>query len=252
MSKKSRILVAVCGTICAVSFIACVGEATPKTVRVSDTAPASETRSKTEHVSNTVPAPETGIAALQDRAAELYVIPNPNPERAPQVNALVEARLILRQAEWVALRVKRSKDIEDALAELAVAQADEREAVNAHADALKAAKIKAEADAKAEANRLVPQPDADPKLKPTNDEISQARGRRAAAERRLTREALAKVDPLYQLPSLPSKPEAPPVKETVQQKVEPGTSSPATGGRVYVRGYTRKDGTYVRPHTRSR
>jgi hypothetical protein len=27
---------------------------------------------------------------------------------------------------------------------------------------------------------------------------------------------------------------------------------PSSGGRVQVRGYTRRDGTYVRPHTRSR
>lgn len=32
--------------------------------------------------------------------------------------------------------------------------------------------------------------------------------------------------------------------------VEPGT--PSSGGRVYVRGYYRKNGTYVQPHTRSR
>lgn len=31
-----------------------------------------------------------------------------------------------------------------------------------------------------------------------------------------------------------------------------GESSVSTGGRVHVRGYYRKDGTYVRPHTRSR
>jgi len=29
------------------------------------------------------------------------------------------------------------------------------------------------------------------------------------------------------------------------------TSSSSSGGSVYVKGYTRKDGTYVRPHTRS-
>lgn len=29
------------------------------------------------------------------------------------------------------------------------------------------------------------------------------------------------------------------------------TSSKSTGGTVHVKGYTRKDGTYVRPHTRS-
>jgi len=28
-------------------------------------------------------------------------------------------------------------------------------------------------------------------------------------------------------------------------------STPSSGGRVYVRGYTRKDGTYVAPYTRS-
>lgn len=30
------------------------------------------------------------------------------------------------------------------------------------------------------------------------------------------------------------------------------SASPSTGGSVHVRGYYRKDGTYVRPHTRSR
>jgi sensor histidine kinase YesM len=29
------------------------------------------------------------------------------------------------------------------------------------------------------------------------------------------------------------------------------SSSPSSSGTVHVRGYTRKDGTYVRPHTRS-
>ncbi|MCW8131567.1 MAG: hypothetical protein KIS92_14560 [Planctomycetota bacterium] len=33
---------------------------------------------------------------------------------------------------------------------------------------------------------------------------------------------------------------------------KPSSYDSGGGGRVYVRGYTRKDGTYVRPHTRSR
>ena len=155
---------------------------------------------------------------------------------------------MLRQAEWVALRVKQSDDTEDALAELAAARSDDGEAVVAHAEAWQAAKVKAEADAKAEANRLVPQPDAGPKLKPTNDEISQARGRRAAMERKLTREAMPKVDLWYELPSLPPKPEAPPVKkDATVKKAEPTTPTRPT---VHVKGYTRKDGTHVRPHER--
>ena len=34
--------------------------------------------------------------------------------------------------------------------------------------------------------------------------------------------------------------------------VATGSAGPATGGSVYVRGYTRKDGTYVQAHTRRR
>jgi len=50
------------------------------------------------------------------------------------------------------------------------------------------------------------------------------------------------------------KPAAPPIVSTPTPNRVPQTVTPsphATGGAVYVRGYTRKDGTYVQPHTRS-
>ncbi len=64
------------------------------------------------------------------------------------------------------------------------------------------------------------------------------------------------------VPTLPTVPEGIPVsppaypqpEDTVipTTSVSGGYSTGSSGGPVYVRGYTRRDGTYVRPHTRSR
>ena len=81
----------------------------------------------------------------------------------------------------------------------AVAALDETRA--AHARAFAAVKAKVEADAKAEAKRLVPQPDDDPGAFPTNDEISQAREKRAATERRLVKEAMERLEKVWAVPA---------------------------------------------------
>lgn len=47
-------------------------------------------------------------------------------------------------------------------------------------------------------------------------------------------------------PSVPQRAETPPAPSTESSAVDSGSG----GGSVYVRGYYRKDGTYVRPHTR--
>ena len=44
----------------------------------------------------------------------------------------------------------------------------------------------------------------------------------------------------------------PPKKTTATRSVARTPSSSASSGRVYVRGYYRKDGTYVKPHYRSK
>jgi len=42
------------------------------------------------------------------------------------------------------------------------------------------------------------------------------------------------------------------VAESSDESYSGGSSSGGGGGSVYVRGYTRRDGTYVAPHTRRR
>jgi hypothetical protein len=66
---------------------------------------------------------------------------------------------------------------------------------------------------------------------------------------------LARPVQTYQTPSYPARstynPPRPAAPSTTYNSRGSSPSPTYTGGRVYVRGYTRKDGTYVQPHTRS-
>ncbi|WP_369764963.1 hypothetical protein [Flavobacterium sp. WC2429] len=60
------------------------------------------------------------------------------------------------------------------------------------------------------------------------------------------------IDPVY---SLPTKSNYSGTSNSTYQTHNTSTtrnsSTPSSGGTVHVKGHTRKDGTYVRPHTRS-